>query len=54
MLTADRVLAALSSRDLTEWTAFFALEEEAQKAAELRAAVQRPVERRGQRMRRER
>jgi hypothetical protein len=48
------VLAALSSRDLTELAAFYALEEEVQdeamKAAELKAAAQRPVERRGHRM----
>ena len=46
----DDVLAALSSRDLMEIAAFYTLEDEAQKAAELRAAAQRPVERRGQRM----
>jgi hypothetical protein len=44
------VLAALSSRELTEIAAFYALVDEAQRAMELKAAAQRPVERRGQRM----
>jgi hypothetical protein len=44
------VLAALSSKDLTEWAAFFALEREAQQQAELETAATQPVKRRGHRM----